>query len=148
MITHTVARTMLFDEDGRLLMLRRSKDDVFRPGELDLPGGGIDDGEEVVAGALRETLEEAGIELVPSDLHLVFARTHTAFLEELQYDVNIVNLTFAAKVPNDTPVTLSDEHYEYGWYPFEEILTITTYPRHVQLFTHLIDNAILKGLWG
>ena len=49
---------------GRLLVVRPS----YRPG-YDLPGGGLDAGEEPRHGALRELREELALEIPPAELH-------------------------------------------------------------------------------
>jgi 8-oxo-dGTP pyrophosphatase MutT (NUDIX family) len=49
----------------------RHHDLPFHPGQISLPGGGLDDGEDPGAAALRETHEELGID--PADVRLVGA---------------------------------------------------------------------------
>ena len=46
---------------GKVLLLRRSKTDPWRPGGWNLPGGGVEPGETSLQGAIRETREEAGL---------------------------------------------------------------------------------------
>ena len=58
---------VIFDKDGRALLIRR-KNEPFK-GAYALPGGFVDIGETVEAGCRREVLEEAGIEV--GDLRLV-----------------------------------------------------------------------------
>ena len=57
MQTHIVAKTIVFNPAGKLLFLRRSHDDVHRPGGFDFPGGQIDDAEAITTGAAREVAE-------------------------------------------------------------------------------------------
>ena len=56
---------VLFDGDGRVLIARRLRDDgpeIITPGcEWQMPQGGIDPGEELVAAARRELWEETGV---------------------------------------------------------------------------------------
>lgn len=56
--------------DGRTLVLRRAGTDVH-PGELSLPAGHLEGGEDAVTGLLRELREEVGVEAVPADCRLV-----------------------------------------------------------------------------
>jgi 8-oxo-dGTP pyrophosphatase MutT (NUDIX family) len=54
----------LFEEDGETRVVLTVRSDQLRShrGEVAFPGGRLDEGEEVVEGALRETYEEVGIE--------------------------------------------------------------------------------------
>ncbi|MBA2755265.1 MAG: NUDIX domain-containing protein [Chloroflexia bacterium] len=56
------ARALLFDDSGRLVLVRRS-----RPGQasyLTTPGGGVEPGESLEAAAARECGEELGAEVI------------------------------------------------------------------------------------
>ena len=64
----------LFDENGRVLLLHRSKPPNF---ELYSPiGGKLEqvDGESPTACAMREIHEEVGLDVSPGDLHLTGIR--------------------------------------------------------------------------
>ena len=55
------AKAFLQDPDGALLLIRRSLDDEYRPGQWDLPGGELLVGEKPLQAVCRETLEETGL---------------------------------------------------------------------------------------
>ena len=55
-----IVHTFVFDDAGRLLLLRRANTG-FLDGHYGLPGGHCDDDEEVLEAARREVLEEAGL---------------------------------------------------------------------------------------
>lgn len=57
------AKLFLLDPDGRLLLLDCT--DPARPGSRwqELPGGGIEDGEDAVTATVREVREETGLEV-------------------------------------------------------------------------------------
>lgn len=61
----TVVKVILQDEAGRVLVLTDS-----RTGWDDLPGGHVQQGEDPVAGLVREVYEETGIRLAASDVKL------------------------------------------------------------------------------
>jgi 8-oxo-dGTP diphosphatase len=48
-------------QDGRILVVRRVADDDTLGGEWELPGGGVDPGETIEQGAIRELYEETGL---------------------------------------------------------------------------------------
>jgi 8-oxo-dGTP pyrophosphatase MutT (NUDIX family) len=52
-------------KDGKVLVIQNWLSDY----RWSLPGGGLHKGEDVIIGALRELLEETGIELKPGELH-------------------------------------------------------------------------------
>lgn len=68
---------------GQILLLRRAGD-VYASGQLCLPSGHLEDGENILEAAVRETREETGITLDPATMRLTLsihqrhpASTHT-----------------------------------------------------------------------
>lgn len=61
-ITHLVIGVAV-SKDGQILIVRRILDD-FMGGNYELPGGGVDDGETILKGIERETLEETGLQVI------------------------------------------------------------------------------------
>ena len=86
------AAVILFDDDGRALILQRGETAPWMPLSWNLPGGGIDAGETAEQAAVREAQEEAGLtpqapqllgelEYAPARLLAVFvAESHTGTL--------------------------------------------------------------------
>jgi 8-oxo-dGTP pyrophosphatase MutT (NUDIX family) len=74
-----IAKTMISDSEGRVLVLRRSKTDKHRPGGADFPGGSLEDedGNDPVQTAIREAREEVSIELAPDQIEEVAVMTET-----------------------------------------------------------------------
>ncbi|MBO3736725.1 NUDIX hydrolase [Actinoplanes flavus] len=68
--TIVVVHVLLLRHDGQVLLLQRAGTGEA-DGQLCLPGGHLEDGESVVAGAIRETAEETGIELAEAHLEFV-----------------------------------------------------------------------------
>lgn len=56
-----VGSCVVVDNKDRVLVLQRSKNDDWKAGWWDLPGGHLDEGEEPVDAAMRETKEESGL---------------------------------------------------------------------------------------
>jgi 8-oxo-dGTP pyrophosphatase MutT (NUDIX family) len=68
LVPRRAARVLLFDADGRVLLLRGS--DPAQPGHRYwfTVGGGLDVGESVLDAAVRELFEETGLRLAPAEL--------------------------------------------------------------------------------
>ena len=58
------AKSFIVDKDNRVLILKRSMDDVHKPGVWEIPGGRLELGEDPVLGLMRETKEELGLGLL------------------------------------------------------------------------------------
>jgi 8-oxo-dGTP diphosphatase len=146
MITEVIAKTLVFDNEGKLLILWRSARDEHRPGGPDLPGGRVEEGEDIMAAALREAEEEAGIVIDPSQIHWAYADTVAAYNEEHKTKINMVRATFIARVDNPA-ITLSGEHDDFSWHTMEEALEVTAGLRYVEILNHLKKNNIATDLW-
>jgi 8-oxo-dGTP diphosphatase len=146
MITHVVAKTLVFNGEGKLLLLTRSSSDDHRPGGLDLPGGKVEDGEEVLAGAVREADEESGLILNPSDMHWIYADTVVVRRADIPDGVNLIRITYAVRIESPE-VALSHEHEGYAWYSLEEAIKATKGTRYPDVLKYMIENDIAKNLW-
>ena len=58
-----VAKVILFDEQGKVLFLKRSNYMKKFAGSWDLPGGHIHEGEDLIDGLKREVKEETNLDL-------------------------------------------------------------------------------------
>lgn len=142
MITHLVAKTIVFNDSGELLVLRRSMTDIHRPGGFDFPGGKVEDGESIFAGAIRELKEESSLQLVEKDLQLVFATSKAGYNADAKTDINIVWLGFVAKLPAGQSVQLSHEHHDFGWRSLEQALVECDGPTQKLFLEHLRTNDL------
>lgn len=130
-----LAKAVLRNKDGKILLLRRSKTDVRRPLQWDLPGGGVEDDEDFVAAAAREILEEAGLSIDPRDLHLAFTTA------DMTDDGNVCWLIFIGRV-TEANVTLGFEHDQFQWVSPEKSLEMITYHRQHNALKHIFDNKL------
>ncbi|MET9402834.1 NUDIX domain-containing protein [Kitasatospora sp. NPDC002965] len=107
-ILYPVVGVIVTDPEGRILLVRRSPDEI-PAGIWEIPGGSVDEGEDVEDGARRELAEETGIAGAEftgyagavdfTTVHGLRARRHV----------------FTARVPAGQPVALSDEHDRFTW---------------------------------
>lgn len=134
--TKVVAKAVIQNPEGKVLLLRRNSDDYYRPGGWDLPGGSVDDGEDCVAAMLREIREETGLKLGFRDVHLVHTQMGVRDGEVTCY-LNFIGFT------DRSEVRLSREHDEYHWLDFEDMVKTNTVSRHQDIFRFIWDNQFL-----
>lgn len=137
METRVVAKVLVVNPGGQLLLLRRSETDTRRPLQWDIPGGHTDGDEYANEAAARETKEEAGIRLEPRDLQLVYS-----LCQAVEPELNVVWLFFTGRTDADT-VTLSHEHTEYRWATLDEALTLIEYGRQKTMLEYVRANGLL-----
>lgn len=106
-----VARCFI-KKDGKILILHRVKEEEFYPDLWELPGGKIEEGQDINSASEREVLEETGL--------LVKIISPSVFIESKinvggKYkDMLYLELVLEAKVVSGK-VKISHEHSEYKW---------------------------------
>lgn len=114
-----VAKAMLMNEQGEILVLRRSPTDTIRPGAADFPGGGVEPGESLVEAVVREIQEEAGLTVDGSDLQLAYTMTSPP----REGGNVILRALFIGRVVG-TEVQLSFEHDAFRWVNLTDIKAV------------------------
>src|SRR5687768_13499058 len=110
-----VAKAVLFNERGEILILRRSATDKIRPGEFDLPGGRVDPGESPGQAIVREIEEETGLVIALDDLLMGY--TTTTFYD----NKSTIRFLYVGNIIGDPKVQLSFEHDAYYWMKLDEV---------------------------
>lgn len=104
------------DDDGRILMIRRTDNDNWA-----IPGGAIDLGESLVGAAVRETVEETGITCAITGIVGIYTDPkhviHYTSNDEVRQEFSIV---LTGRPVSGEP-TSSDESSEVEWVPADEI---------------------------
>lgn len=110
------ANVVVTDDEGRILMIRRSDN-----GNWAVPGGAMDLGESIVQTGVRETLEETGIHCEITGLVGIYTDPrhviHYTSNDEVRQEFSIV---FTARYVRGEP-TPSDESREVVWVPRDEV---------------------------
>ncbi len=107
------------ERDGKILLMKRAWEP--RVGYWTIPGGFLEMGEKAEDGAVRETLEEAGISVEIEGILGVYTRT----------DVGIVVIIYRGRVPDDAVPKPGAEALELRWcgpedIPWEDLAFYTT----------------------
>jgi 8-oxo-dGTP diphosphatase len=100
-------KAIVFNSEGKLLVIQRPKNDYSRSLGWDLPGGGLDNHENPTEGIKREIKEETKLEVTD-----VTPIATTSFKEE--DGCFSVMIAFKALAITDD-IKLSDEHIAYKW---------------------------------
>ena len=113
-----VAKCLIFDSNGKLLVLVRGDSHPHFGGHLDFPGGKVESGEKLSVAAAGEADEEAGIKLSIDSLHHVIEGTIHDY-----HDTNYWHHVYTATTDEVERVTqLSWEHKDYWWLTVDELL--------------------------
>jgi 8-oxo-dGTP diphosphatase len=131
----TTGRAIVRNNEGKILILRRSPTDPFHAGAWDLPGGQGELGEDIHETAARETREEAGIIL--SDLRVVFA------VSRKRSEGSGTWVFFAGSAP-EPEIMLSAEHDDYQWIAPEELPHYTNYDVLLDMSTFVTKHHLLE----
>ncbi len=121
-------KVIVLNNEGKLLGLRRSAGDSHRPLSWDLPGGEIEEGENLQESAQREVREETGVDITAQKFVHADARINTSG------EYWVVLFVVAKALPGD--VRLSDEHDQYRWFTPEEFLDEGSSARIEEFFRH------------
>ena len=99
-----VAKVIIIDKSGRVLMLKRSNYVDKFAGEWDLPGGHIQIGEDFDTGMQREVKEETNLDI-----------KKTTFVDKIQ------NLSFYMCKYDEKPIKVSHEHTGFRFFTKEQL---------------------------
>jgi ADP-ribose pyrophosphatase YjhB (NUDIX family) len=114
------ANAIVVDDAGRLLLIHRTDNDNWA-----LPGGAMDFGETLSGTAVRETLEETGVQVEITGLVGIYTDPRHVILytsnNEARQEFSVV---YTARPIGGTP-TPSDESREVEWVEPAEIAALT-----------------------
>jgi len=106
-ITH-ISTGVAVVRDGKILMVRRVATD-FLGGNYELPGGGVDEGEPITEGAIREVKEETG--LTVSKVVTTFA----GFDYSTDRKPHVRQINFIVEVNPGEVILNPKEHDDFIW---------------------------------
>ena len=113
-----VAIKVALVRNGRVLCIKRSSTEEWCEELWDLPGGRVEDGEDVYDAIQRELKEEIG---VAPELDFIPVRVWSV------KERNLIGITFMAQV-GELEIKLGPEHTEYRWISKEELASLPMHP--------------------
>lgn len=105
-----VTKCFITNKSNKILILRRSYEDVIRPGKWDLAGGKVEPKEDPNISVVREINEETGLKTTNPEITYISTETGDAYILTLFYVSKYVN----------GGIVLSDEHIDYKWISISE----------------------------
>jgi 8-oxo-dGTP diphosphatase len=108
--TTLVAKVFIINSEGLILALRRSRTDPIRPRTWDLPGGGVEYGEDPTDAVIRETDEEVGLKIENPQIFSTNTTSGNKYVIRLLYYA----------YTKDKTIKLSFEHDKYEWVTRDE----------------------------
>lgn len=127
-----VAKALVKDGTGKILVLLRGNTHPNFPGHFDLPGGEVDNGESVVDAVFREISEETSLATNQKRATMLFRVEHP----------KVIHVLFEIPLDETAPeVKLSWEHGGFAWLTRDEIVSESvpeyTDPYFVDVLTFL-----------
>lgn len=116
MINHVyglAVRALISDDNGKILIIKRSTDSKTNPGKWEFPGGKVDPGESFDQALLREVYEETRLKI--SLDHVVGAS------EQNLHVIRAVHIIMSGNIIGGG-LSLSSEHDGYAWVFFEDLV--------------------------
>lgn len=107
-----IQKCIIVNHDGKIFALKRASDDHSRGGNWDLPGGGYEQGEDVLSSIKREVMEEAG--LAVNTLCPVYFTNRIGVGEGFFKGDTVFGVCYVSSDWRGD-VVLSSEHVEYRW---------------------------------
>jgi 8-oxo-dGTP diphosphatase len=119
------AATIVLNDQNEILLIKGPQ----RGWEM--PGGQVEEGESLKDAAIRETLEESGIEIEVVKFCGVFQNV----------SASICNTLFLARPVGGKP-TISPESLEVGFFPIEKALEMVTWKNFKQRIEYCLDEKL------
>ena len=116
---------VILDDDSDMLLLLRSEKSRWMPKKWGLPGGKIESGETAEEAAVRETKEEANLNI-----------QNLTYLKDLSN--KSVDLFYTTSY--DGNVQIDFEHDDYEWVSHTDIEQYDTTPGIVEIFDWILKN--------
>lgn len=114
---YLAAKAIFQNSRGEIFLFKAtSRPDISLQNHWDFPGGRIDGAESIEETLRREVKEETGI----TDLKIkqLFAVTLARTVGVLgDHPLRLGLIIYLCQIEENSIITLSDEHSEYGWFP-------------------------------
>jgi len=121
-----VNRAIVLNSKKQILAIQRSAKDSWGPGKWELPGGKLEEGQDISNALEREVFEETSLVVMPISKISYYSSTilNQSTTTKKQYiGLLYIELVGIAKSQNEN-VKLSEEHDDYKWLSVDEMLVL------------------------
>lgn len=142
-----VAKALVRLPGGEALALTRSRDDYHRPGDIDLPGGGVEPKEPLEAGLERELREEVGLEthIGMRLLHAESAHVRGSKQGSWRGKERIVTYClYEVSAPADFEPRISEEHEKFEWVSPEDLAARLAHTHWGPALRMLLERSVIS----
>lgn len=105
----------ILNEETKILLISRSQNDNYG-GVWELPGGGVEENEDIIDALIREIKEETGLDVIMDTINFI------DYFEFHNIENNKHKRKFCFEVKTTGELTISDEHAESRWFSNDEII--------------------------
>ncbi len=127
--------------DFKYLVIQRADSKHPYPGVWQVITGTIEHNEKAIDTAIREIKEEIGIQIEREELWIL---PYVAEFFNPYKDIVQFSPVFGALINIEDKIILSDEHQDYKWVLYEELLELLIIPSHCQA-TEIFKKYILNN---
>jgi len=120
----SVPQKALIEQNGKILIIKRSEKTKAYPGYWDFPGGKLEHGEKPEEGLVREVKEETNLEIKVGEPLFSYLESKNAFAYIVVYNCKFLS----------GEIKLSHEHSEYKWVTKKELKELLIEPYLRKLF--------------
>lgn len=105
----------ILNEESKILLISRSQNDNYG-GVWELPGGGVEENEDIIDALIREIKEETGLDVIRDTINFI------DYFEFHNIESNKHKRKFCFEVKTTGELTISDEHTDFRWFDRNEII--------------------------
>ncbi len=145
-IKREIVGALIFSKDGKLFQGKKdpAKGGVY-PDAWHIPGGGIEEGEDILTALKREIMEETGIDITPHVIELLddIGRGESEKTLErgervlCEMAFTVYKIVIGDKNADEIVVTLNSDLTEYVWRDMSDLKNVVLTPPSQELFIRL-----------